>query len=599
MIEPAEMQWLIEHRARHLAMEIYGPRSDCARWRTQLIRSMDTGSRTLAPSHGQPTALQDSPTYGARRLDLTLRAARVAPYLEAHRIGLHLMTDADVLVLSQGEVVSEAVLNLRGRPVPGGLFCQRIFGPDRVGECACGGRHRTWDVGECSACGHTLVEPRERGRRFGHIELPAPVVHPWYLKGAAGARLARSLRLTERELRQVADCELVLITDPGPTPLLAGQLLSIQEWQGIAGRAQARAVAGGDAVKVLLHRAGEAVPAGLSPDAVVMQRLPVLPPHLRPHDRLEDGRIVESDLNRLYGAVISQAAVLRKDNGWPISVRMEAHRLLQRNVDNLLDNARQIEPTRGRDGRTLVSLAGWLTARQDSTGPLRHDFLRRSVDYTARARLVVGQLPDPTGNDVTTAPDHVLLGRDLALPLVEPLLVQALIAGGAATDATAARSLISERSESVMRLLESVCEQTLVLVAFPYGPWRLVALRLHAAEVPALQVQSGLLDLVGWENLGEPVRIFGILTDEALREATELLTVQTLRREPASRPPRPAAADSFFDMPCEELADRIADAAVAIGSLPIGSDDGLLLCDPGWLAGQGGGHRLDEAGRRE
>jgi hypothetical protein len=99
-----------------------------------------------------------------------------------------------------------------------------------------------------------------------------------------------------------------------------------------------------------------------------------------------------------------------------------------------------------------------------------------------------------------------------------------------------------------------------------------------------LQVQPGLLDLVGWKNLGEPVRIFSILTDEGVKEATDQLTIDTLRRATAPRPPQPTKANSFFDLPCAELADRVADAALTTGSYPVRADDGLLLCDTTWLA---------------
>ncbi|MFC7267113.1 hypothetical protein [Streptomyces lutosisoli] len=604
MIEPEEFQWLIEHGARHLAIEIYGPRGDCADWRKDLRTSLEAGGGALGPPRGRPTALHDSPTYAIRRLDLMLRAARIVPQLESDRIGLRLMTDTDVMRLSHGEVVNKIFFDRTGRPWPGGLFCQRIFGPDRENECVCGERHSFRRLGEvCGACGRTLITPHERGRRLGHIELPVPVVHSWFLSGTAGARLARSLRLTEQELQQIAYCELVLVTDPGPTALPTGQLLSVEEWEGTAGRSEATAVTGGQAVKILLRRAGDTTPAGLSPDTVTIQRLPVLPPDLRPSFRLEDGRTFQSYLNHLYSEVLSSAARVRRvDSLLPNSLMgIDGRRQLQRQVSKLLDNGHQPEPARTTTrppGRKLMSLADSLTAHQSSTGPLRNDFLRRPVDYSARARLVIGRAPDPTEDDAVPDPDTVLLGRGLALHLVEPLLVHALTSSGTAKDPRAAQVMIRDRAEGAMQLLDAVCEQALVLVAFPHGPGRLMALRLRAAGIRALQVRPGLLDLVGWKNLGEPVRIFSILTDEAVREATDLLTVDALCRATVPRSTRPTMPNSFFDLPCGEPADGLANAALTNGSLPVSPDDGLLLCDPAWLAERTGEHRLDGPGRR-
>lgn len=147
--------------------------------------------------------------------------------------------------------------------------------------------------------------------------------------------------------------------------------------------------------------------------------------------------------------------------------------------------------------------------------------------------------------------------------------------------------MIENRSEEALRLLDTVCERSLILVVFPYGPRRLIALRLRADETPALQAAPELLDVVGWENLGKPVRIFSVLTDEALKEATELLTLDALRTSPASRPPRPNTPGSFFDLPCADLPARLADAALTGEALPIAPDDSLLLCDPEWLSSDG------------
>ncbi|MFE5482294.1 hypothetical protein [Streptomyces sp. NPDC056527] len=601
LVEPEEFRWLVGRGARHLAMELYGPRSDCTDWRGKLRARLESGSGPLRPPGGRARDLREAPPYAVRRLDMTLRGARIEPRLDTGRVHLRVMTDADVLALSHGEVVNPSLLGAwTGRPVPGGLLCPEIFGPDRDDECACGERHRPRDAGRaCGRCGRTLVTPRERWRRCGHIELPAPVIHSWYLTGEAGTRLARSLRVTEEELRQLVRCDLLLVTDSGRTTLRTGQLVDPEDWRSRFRQGDATGVTGGAAVRFLLDRAAadpatspdpatsSLDPAVPCPGPVLLQRLPVLPPALRPHIHAEDGRTWTSDLNTLYRGVFSGIEMFhRKDDHWPLDVWLGAYRVLQSKVDSLLDNARRTEPLR-EDGRALLGLSDALLARPATTGPLRDDFLRRSVDYSARARLVIGRLPDRPEDDDGADPGTVALGRDLALCLLEPLLVHALVAGGVADPPWRVRSMIKDRSEEALRMLDEVCERSLVLVAFPYGPRRLIALRPRADETPALQVAPGLLDLVGWENLGEPVRIFSVLTDEALEEATDLLTLDALRTAPASRAPLPSTPNSFFDLPCADLPTRLADTALTGGSLPIAPDDGLLLCDPDWLTSQG------------
>ncbi|MFE0651134.1 hypothetical protein ACFVZH_21350 [Streptomyces sp. NPDC059534] len=587
LVEPEDFRWLAARGARHLAMELYGPRGDCTDWRGELRATLESGGGPLRPPEVRARSLPDAPSYAVRRLGLTLCGARIEPHLDKSGVRPRPMTDADVLALSHGEVVNASLLDVRtGRPVAGGLLCPEIFGPDREGECACGERHRPRDVGRpCGRCGRTLVSPRERERRFGHIELPSPVLHPWYLSGEAGARLARALRVTEQELRQTAHCDLLLVTDPGPTTLRRGQLLGPEGRGSLFGPGAATAVTGGTAVRFLLDRAAATGAATPSPDAVLVRRLPVLPPTLRPHVLSDDLQIWTSDLNTLYRGVLSGIESFnRKDDSWPLDVWLGAYRVLQSYVDSLFDNARGPEPLRGEDGRTLRCLADGFLTDPASTGSLRDDFLRRSADYSARARLVIGRLPDRAEDDTSADPGTVVLDRHLALRLLEPPLVHALVSGGAAEGPASARSMIKNGSEKALRLLDAVCGRCRILVAFPHGPHRLIALRPRADETPALQAAPRLLDVVGWENLGEPVRIFGVFTDEAVREADRLLTLDALRTAPASRPPLPSAPTSFFELPCADLPSQLADAALTGSTLPLASDDGLLLCDPDWLS---------------
>ncbi|MFC5160487.1 hypothetical protein ACFPOI_17155 [Nonomuraea angiospora] len=475
-----------------------------------------------------------------------------------------------------------------GRPVPGGLLCPEIFGPDRDDACTSSEHHSSQEAGQvCGRCGRCMPVPRqERERRFGHIELPVPVVHPWYVTGAAGARLARSLRMSEEELRRIAGCELALVTDPDTTTLYPGQLVDPEDWPFNPIRPHAAtAVTGAAAMRFLLDRAAVTDAATPSRDTILLQRLPVLPPSLRPCFRADDSQTRNSDLNDLYSGVFTSIETFaRMDNSWPVIPWLGAYQAFQSRIDALLGGAREPEPVQGTNARPRVNLAARLLSRW-TTGPLRDDFLHRSVDYSARARLVIGRLLDRAEDDAD--PGTVTLGRDLALRLVEPHLVHALVANGAAKYPSSAHVMIQDRSEEALRLLETVCERSLILVAFPHGPWRLIALRPQVDETPALQVTPELLDLVSWENLGKPVRIFSVLTDEARKEAAHLLTLDALRTAPAARPPRPSTPNSFFDLPCADLPARLAETVFTGDALPIAPDDGLLLCDPGWLSSPG------------
>ncbi|MGZ9931420.1 hypothetical protein ACXNSR_16190 [Streptomyces sp. NC-S4] len=584
VIKPVEFRWLVERGARHLAMELYGPRSDCADWRTELRTTLETaGHGPLAPSLEPPSALEDAVSHGVRRLDLTLRAARLVPLLHPDGIGLQLMSDSDVIIRSHGEVHQEWPFEVRDmRPRKGGLFCQDIFGQDREDECACGMHHNRRRVGRaCEDCGRTLTSPTERGRRFGHLRLPATVVHSWFLDGAAGERLAMLMDVTISQLRAIADCELFVVTDPGSTTWRVGQLVDTETWFRTVDRYGASAATGGSAVKIMLYRAGKV--GDLPLDTVAIRRLPVLPPDLRPFVLNDAGLPYRShDLNQLYRAVIlsGEALVRQRDKAYTTERHeLESRRRLQHSVDRLLGPAADVV--------ARVGIADSLTLLGNPVGSLRDDLLRRSVDYSARARIVVGRLPDPEEEAAVADPGTVLLGRDLVLRLLEPVMVHALATGGAAESPRQAQTLLQNPTADVFRLLDAVCERSRILVAFPHGPWRMVALGLRASKTPTLEVQPALLDLIGRQNLGESARIFAIQSDEAQREAADRLTVAALRRAGARTTPPPDRPGSFFDLPCEDLAHSLADAALTTATFPLTPDDGLILCQPDWLTDPG------------
>ncbi|WP_405827451.1 hypothetical protein [Streptomyces sp. NBC_00105] len=590
LVEAADFRWLAEHGARHLAMELHGPRSDCTAWRARLVSGSErNGLAPLGPPDASPAGLGDAEGRALRRLDSVLRAARVVATLEGDRTSFRLMTDNDVVTQSHGQVQQPDGIDYRTTlPKPGGIQCQRIFGPVRNDVCPCGEpRFPNRTEGSCRVCGRTVVPVSERARRFGHVELPVSVVHGWYLHGPACTRLAAAIGVTERQLREIADCLTHVVTEPGSTGLRPGHLLDADELARHPGRHELSTVTGGQAVKILLSRASTANDHGPPPvDTSVIRRIPVLPPDLRPLLRMPDGSWGTSDLNSLYHSVLTRAAVYRRrqDEGADPKFLYREQRELQQAVTRLLANRDSPDPAAIRGGHVLVSLADHLTPRPTTTGTLREALLLRAVDHSARARLVISRSSSP---DVDS-PDTVVLPQDTALRLLRPLVVHALVSAGAAPRPRDARTMIRARSAAALESLEAVCARAVVLLGLPHGPWPLLAVRVRPSvdtTASAVVVQPALLDRIGWENLGENVRVLSVLSQEAQQEATRFLTVEALHRRPAPPKDQPTASGSFFDLPCSSLTGRIADTARMHGSMPLVPDDALLLCDPSWLTG--------------
>jgi DNA-directed RNA polymerase subunit beta' len=248
---------------------------------------------------------------------------------------------------SKGEVKNPETINYRTfKPEPGGLFCQKIFGPVRDYECACGKykRIKYKDV-VCDRCGVEVTIARVRRERMGHIELAVPVAHIWFLKSMP-SRLGLLLDMTARSLERVIYYENFMVTNPGKTPLLLKQLLTQTEHQQAVeeyGADAFTAKMGAEAIRdVLIQIDMPAVVAELHetmratrskqikkklskrlkviggfinsksrPEWMVLEVLPVIPPDLRPLVPLEGGRFATSDLNDLYRRVINRNNRLR------------------------------------------------------------------------------------------------------------------------------------------------------------------------------------------------------------------------------------------------------------------------------------------------
>jgi DNA-directed RNA polymerase subunit beta' len=572
-LEAPDFRWLLAHGANHLALELYGLRCDCPEWRSSFYRSLLPGDCSLDHLQRIPeqdwSSLHDSPSEAMRCWDRLLRSARIKPEITGDRITLKPMSDDEVLAVSHGEVTKPETFNHRTKkPCKDGIFCEKIFGPIRDWECYCGKYKGTRFNGLiCERCGVDVTRAAVRRERMGHIELPAPVVHSWYLKGPSRARLAELLHLTEEDISQTAACARYVVTDPGTASLQTGQLLKPDEWTPIRygnPRTGAHAVTGGEALEFLLRRAPTSRTAHLSVEGIVMRRLPVCPPGLRPMIQLPDGSWATSDHNNLYRRVIDVANRLRRliRLDVPEILILEARVRLQRNVAQLLDNACQQKPAYGPARRKLSSLASYAAGLGDN-------FVRRLIDCSARTRLVTGSTPDL---------DTALLPAQLAWDLFQPIIINALTDTGKAPNARVAKRLVDAHAAEALPTLRAICATAFIVVSLPSGPWRLLALRVQLTNELALRVHPGLLDHIGWHHLGEPVKLFGILASEAAQEAADLLTVSRLLSRETTFADDTTSQASVFHLAREEVEHEIAWAALNRRSFPLSNEDHLLLC---------------------
>jgi len=391
---------------------------------------------------------------------------------------------------SKGEVKNPETINYRTfKPEPGGLFCQKIFGPVRDYECACGKykRIKYKDV-VCDRCGVEVTVARVRRERMGHIELAVPVAHIWFLKSMP-SRLGLLLDMTARALERVIYYENLMVIDPGKTPLEPRQLLTDTEYRQALdeyGDDSFTAKMGAEAVRDALSKMDmEATVAELQeqmratrskqikkklskrlkviqgfihsksrPEWMVLEVLPVIPPDLRPLVPLEGGRFATSDLNDLYRRVINRNNRLKNlmQLKTPDVIIHNEKRMLQESVDALFDNGRHGRPVTGAGNRPLKSLSDMLKGKQ---GRFRQNLLGKRVDYSGRSVIVIG-------------PELKLhqcgLPKKMALVLFEPFIIRRLKELGFVHTVRGARKMIEKKSPEVWDILEEVTKGHPVLL---------------------------------------------------------------------------------------------------------------------------------------
>ena len=333
---------------------------------------------------------------------------------------------------SYGEVKKPETINYRSqKPERDGLFCERIFGPTKDWECACGKYKKVRYQGViCDRCGVEVTKSSVRRERMGHIELAAPVAHIWYLRGIP-SRMSLLLNVPPKQLEEVVYFVSWIVTDPGDTKLSYKQILSEKEFRentAIYGPGSFSAATGAEAVKTLLEQVDidkeykeiqaelekangdkrkklikrlETVEAFRNsenkPEWMILTVLPVIPPDLRPMLQLDGGRFATSDLNDLYRRVITRNNRLKKllELGTPAIIVQNEKRMLQEAVDALIDNGRRSKPITGAGGRALKSLSHSLKGKQ---GRFRQNLLRyrnrpESEDVAVRSAEGNGHQP--------------------------------------------------------------------------------------------------------------------------------------------------------------------------------------------------------------
>jgi DNA-directed RNA polymerase subunit beta' len=393
---------------------------------------------------------------------------------------------------SFGEVKKPETINYRTyRPEKDGLFCERIFGPERDWECACGKYKGTKYKGIiCDRCGVKVTHSRVRRKRMGHINLAAPVVHIWFFK-AIPNHLGTILDMKTSELEKVIYFQDYVVTDPGETPLKAGQLLSEDEYQDASRKYGAppagfKSYMGAEAIRMLLgdidleklviqlrleiSESGSSQKvkdlikrlkvidalrtSGNKPAWIVLDVVPVIPPDLRPLVLLESGNFATSDLNDLYRRIINRNNRLKKliDLNAPEVIIRNEKRMLQQAVDSLFDNGRCRRPVLGSNNRPLKSLADMIKGKQ---GRFRENLLGKRVDYSARSVIVVG--PNLKLNQCG-------LPKRIALELYQPFIIRRLKQHGMADTIKSAKRMIERRDEQIWDILEEVIHQHPVLL---------------------------------------------------------------------------------------------------------------------------------------
>ena len=450
---------------------------------------------------------------------------------------------------SYGEIKKPETINYRTlRPERDGLFCEKIFGPTKDFECACGKYKRVrYKNIVCDRCGVEVTRSKVRRERMGHIELATPVSHIWFFKGVP-SRMGLVLDMSPRDLEEVLYFVSYVVIDKGNAPLENKQTLSEKEYRAYYEKYGTgfRVGMGAEAIKELLKNTdlkkeideitkelenaqGQKrtrllkrldvldafYKSGNKPEWMIMDCIPVIPPELRPMIQLDGGRFATSDLNDLYRRVINRNNRLKKliDLGAPGIIIQNEKRMLQEAVDALFDNGRRGRSVTGAGNRPLKSLSSMLKGKQ---GRFRQNLLGKRVDYSGRSVIVVGP---------SLKMYQCGIPKEMALELFKPHVINGLVSKDIAHNIKAAKRLIDGQDPVVWDIVEEVIKEHPVLLNRAPTLHRLgiqafepilvggKAIRLHPLVCPAFNADFD----------GDQMAVHVPLSEEAQAEARMLM----------------------------------------------------------------------------
>ncbi len=404
-------------------------------------------------------------------------------------VSIRLASPEDIRSWSYGEVKKPETINYRTYRIErDGLFCERIFGPEKDWECFCGKYKGIKHKGIiCDRCGVKITHSRVRRKRMGHINLAAPVVHIWFFK-AVPSRIGTILDLRTSHLERIIYYQDYIVTEPGDTELKEREILTEEAYRDCVKKYSTRfkAEMGAEAVRTLLRKldCDKAIAALReelketgskqrvkdiikrlrmlemvkgSPNKVewmIMDVVPVIPPDLRPLVFLESGNFATSDLNDLYRRVINRNNRLKKliDLNAPEVIIRNEKRMLQQSVDSLFDNGRCKRPLLGTNNRPLKSLTDMIKGKQ---GRFRENLLGKRVDYSGRSVIIVG-------------PELKLhqcgLPKKIALELFQPFIIRRLREKGLVDTIKSAKKMLERKDDEVWDVLDEVIHRHPVLL---------------------------------------------------------------------------------------------------------------------------------------
>ncbi|QII81872.1 DNA-directed RNA polymerase subunit beta' [Jeotgalibaca arthritidis] len=450
---------------------------------------------------------------------------------------------------SYGEVKKPETINYRTlKPEKEGLFCERIFGPQKDWKCSCGKYNGIRYKGiVCDRCGVEVTRSKVRRERMAHIELAAPVTHVWYFKGIP-SRMGLVLDMSPRALEEIIYFASYVVIEPGDATLEAKQLLTEREYR--EKRAQYgnsfHAAMGAEAIKQLLQRVDLEAEceelkeqlktatgqkrtrairrldildafrvSGNKPEWMVMDVVPVIPPDLRPMVQLEGGRFATSDLNDLYRRVINRNNRLKRllDLNAPNIIVQNEKRMLQEAVDALIDNGRRGRPVVGPGNRPLKSLSHMLKGKQ---GRFRQNLLGKRVDYSGRSVIVVGPFLKMY---------QCGLPKEMALELFKPFLMKELVQRELAGNIKNAKRKIERMDDDVWDVLEEVIREHPVLLNRAPTLHRLgiQAFEPVLVEGKAIRLHPLVCEAYNADFDGDQMAVHVPLSEEAQAEARLLM----------------------------------------------------------------------------